>query len=96
MRLPGAYRCLPRPSSVPDPSHPPTGVGVSDPVSIKPSLVPETLEPMHGGNRKASSPSPCSALRWQSFLPSCICELYGIGLGITFMYGWGQRVYLRR
>ena len=68
----------------------------SDPVTSKPSLVPETLEPMHGGNRKASSSSPCSALRWQSFLPSCMCELYGIGLGITFMYGWGQRVYLRR
>ena len=25
----------------------------SDPVTSKPSLVPETLEPMHGGNRKA-------------------------------------------
>lgn len=26
MRLPGAYRCLARPSSVPEPSHPPDGV----------------------------------------------------------------------
>ena len=58
MRLPGAYRCLPRPSSVPDPSHPPTGVGVSDPVSIKPSLVPETPEPVHGVHHKTAVVKP--------------------------------------
>ena len=31
MHLPGAFRRLPRPSSAPEPSHPPTGVGVSGP-----------------------------------------------------------------
>jgi hypothetical protein len=30
VRLPGAYRSLPRPSSAPEPSHPPNSVYVSD------------------------------------------------------------------
>lgn len=77
MRLPGAYRCLPRPSSAPEPSHPPVGVGVSDPVSTKPSLVPETLEPVHGVHRKSGAHAPF-LLRpslW-SFLHSCICDFW--------------------
>jgi len=28
---------------------------VSDPVSTKPSLVPETLEPVHGAHRKTKA-----------------------------------------
>ena len=77
MRLPGAYRCLPRPSSAPEPSHPPVGVGVSDPVSTKPSLVPETLEPMHGVHRKSGAFAPFllrPSLR--SFLHSCIYDFW--------------------
>ena len=70
MRLPGAYRCLPRPSSAPEPSHPPIDVGVSDPVSSKPSLVPETLEPVHGGHHKAVDTLLRPSLK--SFLLSCM------------------------
>lgn len=40
VRLPGAYRSLPRPSSAPKPSHPPDSVDVSDLTRKSTLLVP--------------------------------------------------------
>ena len=59
MRLPRAYRCLPRPSSAPEPSHPPGGICAAGPgTGPDPSRPPE---PMRGAHCEAPL-RPASAL----------------------------------
>jgi hypothetical protein len=52
MHLPGAFRCLPRPSSAPEPSHPPNGVTCRIYSETQHSLMFKLL---HGNNREFSS-----------------------------------------
>ena len=67
VRLPGAYRRLPRPSSAPEPSHPPGGLvrcaaGVPVPVSV--------ATPLHGAHRGISIKplAPFAQKAWPSGL----------------------------
>ncbi len=54
MRLPGAYRSLPRPSSVPKPSHPSGGLSCRTYFGTHISF--NVQRPMHGVHRNRSSP----------------------------------------
>ncbi len=71
MRLPGAFRCLPRPSSAPEPSHPPNGVTCRVYSETQHSLMFKLL---HGNNRESNSEiSLYPSL--MSMLMSCISSI---------------------
>ena len=69
MRLPGAYRSLPRPSSAPEPSYPPGGLVCR--VSVKPFTFNfQTLHGIIANHERFASPSPP-----RKVLGSCIRDL---------------------
>lgn len=79
MHLPGAYRSLPRPSSSPQPSHPPDGVLAAILKHTQPcmAIIMDMVYPLR--------PSPCTHIQ------GCIHHPLHYRDGLCILYAWVMR-----